>query len=379
MLMGALDATIQSLLSDGIYLGLCATTTEVVSCATTSLLGIACAVIAIRTNAIDWAVGLVAEGLWQIVRRGRILALDTTMLGCRDLNPLTSLDDGLWLLGVVALGRAFTELCPGAHGINRAGHWLGVAGTKLGLVNVTALCTTMLGLHSHNPVTGLRALITALISAFIPLGPAALAINWAWDVVIADLTLDIAMLVGTLLTAVQSFLCHDEDALVLSTTTRTAALTRLTPITLAIDWARCLTASGSVDLAIACLALLTSTDQVLGDRECAGLGATAAAVLHFTSASVAIGWNCWSQHLHLGSVALTPSAPTSLTILWAARQIALAGVRGRSIYINLCLHVCPESSAAATTIGGVLLGDNVPAVLRPTRATLHAIGSCSTI
>lgn len=379
--MGALDATIQSLLSDGIFLGLCATTTEVIACASTSLASIAVAVLAPPTSAIDWAVGLVAEGLWQIVRRWCILALDATILGWGDLNPLTSLDDGdgLWRLGVDAVSRAFTELCPGAHGINRAGHWLRVAGTKLGLVNVTALCTTMLGLHSHNPMSGLRAIRTALISALVPLGPEALAINWAWDVIIADLTLDIAMLVGTLLTAVQSFLCHDEDALVLSTTTRTAALTRLTPITLAIDWARCLTASGTVNLIVACLALLTSTDQVLGDRECAGLGATAAAVLHFTSARVAIGWNCWSQQLHIGSGALTPSAPFSLTILWTARQLALAGVHGRSIYINLCLHVCPESSAAATTIGGVLLGDNVPTVLRTTRATLHAIGSCSTI
>jgi len=381
ILMGALEATIQSLLSDGIFLGLCATTTEVVACASTSLASIAVVVSTPPTSAIDWAVGLVAEGLRQIVRRWRILALGATILGWGDLNPLTSLDDGdgLWRLGVDAVGRAFTELCPGAHGRNRAGHWLRVAGTKLGLVNVTALCTTMLGLHSHNPMSGLRAIRTALVSALVPLGPFSLAINWAWDVVIADLMLDIAMLMGTLLTAVQSFLCHDEDALVLSTTTRTAAITRLTPIALAIDWARCLTASGGVNLAVACLALLTSTDQVLGDRECAGLGATAAAILHFTSASVAIGWNHWSQHLHIGSSALTPSAPTSLAFLWAARQMALAGVRGRVIHINLCLHVCPESGTAATTIGSVLLGDSVSAVLRPARATLHAIGSCSTI
>jgi hypothetical protein len=327
ILLGALDATIQSLLSDGIHLGLCATTTEVVSCASTSLLGIACVVRAVRTNAINWAIGLVAEGLWQIVCRRRILALDTTILGFGDLNPLTSLDDGLWLLGVIALGRALTELCPGAHGINGAGHWLRVAGTKLGLVKLTAFFTTMLGLHSHDPMSALRAISTALISALVPLGPEALAIDWAWDVLIAGLTLDIAMLVATLLTAMQSYLCHHEDALVLSTTTRAAALTRLTPIALAIDWARCLTASGSVHLFVVRFALLTSTDQVLGHRECAGLGATAAAVLHFTSASVAIGWICWSQHLHIGSFALTPSAPRSLTLLWAARQMAFTGVR----------------------------------------------------
>jgi len=268
----------------------------------------------------------VAEGLWRIVLRWRVLALDTTILGWGDFNPLTSLDDGLWLLGVIALGRAFAELCPSADGINGAGHWLRVAGPNLDLVNVTALCTTMLGLHSHDPMSALRAIRTAIISALVPLGPVALAINWAWDVLIAHLILDIARLVFALLTTVQSFLCHDKDALLLSTTTRAAALTRLTPIAHAIDWARCLTASGSVNLSIGRLALLTSTDQVLGHRECAALGTTAAAVLHFTSACIAKSWNCWSQILHGGSLALTPSAPRSLTLLWAARQLAVTGV-----------------------------------------------------
>lgn len=60
---------------------LCAAATEVFSCTTTSCAGVAVGIIAKVTNAINRAIGLVAEGLWHFILWWCVLAFHTAILG----------------------------------------------------------------------------------------------------------------------------------------------------------------------------------------------------------------------------------------------------------------------------------------------------------
>jgi len=81
ILMRALHATIHCLLGNVKEFRLCAAATEVISSTSTSNTGVAHVIWAIIANAINRAIGLVAEGLWQFVLWRCVLAFHTTMLG----------------------------------------------------------------------------------------------------------------------------------------------------------------------------------------------------------------------------------------------------------------------------------------------------------
>jgi len=213
----------------------------------------------------------------------------------------------------------------------------------------------MFGLNIDDPTTILCAIGTTLISALIPLGPVTLAINWAWNVLIATLALDVTQFVVALLATMQCLLCDNPDAFLLATSTGAAALTRLTPMAFTIHWARCLAASAAVHHAICGFALSTAANQIFGHRERSRLDATTAAILHLTHAGIAVGGDHWGLHLDIWSFTSSPGTPRTFTRLWAARQLALASVSGRSVHIHLGLEVGPLCSAASATCRSVFL------------------------
>lgn len=81
ILMFALLATILRCLGNCKGFRLCAAATEVISGTSTSSTGVTPVIWAKPTNAINRAIGLVAEGLWHFVLWWCVLAFHTAILG----------------------------------------------------------------------------------------------------------------------------------------------------------------------------------------------------------------------------------------------------------------------------------------------------------
>lgn len=178
-----------------VSLGLGASTAKVASWL--GNLCIASVILAPVTLAIDWASRLVeANRFCGFVRRWGVLTFCTAMLRRCDLEPLAVLHD--WSHAIRATSVTFSILAPFANCRNWARHRLWITRPNFHFVQVGALDTTMLGLHSYDPVTTLSAIRATILGALIPLCPIAFTIDWAL-VHVAAVVLDSTMLVWALL------------------------------------------------------------------------------------------------------------------------------------------------------------------------------------
>lgn len=213
--------------SDVVSLGLCAFAAEVASWVGNQC--IASVVLAPAANAVNWAARLLADRFLGFSVSWTVLALCTTMLGRRDLDPLAVLHD--WSHAIRAASVTFSVRSPLADCINWARNWLWITKLNLHLILLSAFLATMLSFNRDDPVARLGAInlpsvhpmSSALSGALVPLCPNALAMNCA-RVLIAGIVLDVSRLVLAFLSTMECFLCHNEDGLCLTTSAVAAAL-----------------------------------------------------------------------------------------------------------------------------------------------------------